>query len=73
MHRQQAYKFIKIYEDKGLNVLSTKQSSIDALYYTATLPEQERAIGLKSFDVEHFRCRLQVQTNSNFDVEKIPL
>lgn len=40
--RTQAYKFIKIYEDRGSNVLSTKQSSIDALYYIATLPEPER-------------------------------
>nr|WP_275126590.1 DUF3102 domain-containing protein [Staphylococcus kloosii] len=41
-NRTQAYKFIKIYEDRGSNVLSTKQNSIDALYYIATLPESER-------------------------------
>ncbi|GAA6817915.1 hypothetical protein HpBTM60_04800 [Helicobacter pylori] len=41
-NRTQAYKFIKIYEDRGANVLSTKQNSIDALYYIATLPEKER-------------------------------
>lgn len=41
-NRTQAYKFIKIYEDRGTNVLSTKQNSIDALYYIATLPETER-------------------------------
>ena len=43
-NRTQAYKFIKIYEDRGTNVLSTKQNSIDALYYIATLPEAERTI-----------------------------
>ena len=43
-NRTQAYKFIKIYEDRGTNVLSTKQNSIDALYYIATLPEGEQAI-----------------------------
>lgn len=42
INRTQAHKFIKIYEDRGSNVLSTKQSSIDALYYIATLPEPER-------------------------------
>ncbi|OFP18559.1 hypothetical protein HMPREF2997_02160 [Staphylococcus sp. HMSC057C08] len=41
-NRTQAHKFIKIYEDRGSNVLSTKQNSIDALYYISTLPELER-------------------------------
>lgn len=41
-NRTQAYKFIKIYEDRGANVLSTKQNSIDALYQIATIPEEQR-------------------------------
>lgn len=44
LNRTQAHKFIKIYEDKGLNVLSTKQSSIDALYYLSTIDIEERTI-----------------------------
>ena len=63
-NRTQAYKFIKIYEDRGTNVLSTKQNSIDALYYIATLPEAERTI-------EHTTSKGETKTPDEMTVKEL--
>nr|WP_142236832.1 DUF3102 domain-containing protein [Staphylococcus sp. 47.1] len=63
-NRTQAYKFIKIYEDRGTNVLSTKQNSIDALYYIATLPEAERTI-------EHTTSNGETKTPDEMTVKEL--
>ena len=63
-NRSQAHKFIKIYEDRGSNVLSTKQNSIDALYYIATLPETERT-------KEHTTSKGEVKTPDEMTVREL--
>lgn len=63
-NRTQAHKFIKIYEDRGSNVLSTKQNSIDALYYISTLPELERT-------KEHTTSSGEIKTPNEMTVKEL--